>query len=638
QQSQQSNSLGHSDSEIIRLPLVTQQQPITAISNPVTSTPTTAASSVALEQSLASIISTTKTTAAINKTTTTTTMATTNNTLPNMIQNGNNNIIQQASNITASLTSSSLATTAIDNGQVNNNSVATKRFSRFSVTPVTEPEQAITQPSQSPHMLSKSPSFDMMTSQQMPASHTQTQQPRSMVVDSIKIDSPSTLMTTVVGGDSSSTTSSSSSSPTPTCLNDTNTQTAVPEVSSHRTSRFIVTPAEVQLPPSTAALLPSAANVVDSNFKDSCSQTSPGLLKNDKKAPNLTDNSIAVDQQQQPTVNEVTHSDSKGSLSSGSYESASSGLSENADGCLCSPTANEVAKSLGQSNEPSLPVTRASSLTSDEDEDDGHHSDGCCSGSTNIGASFDPDVSPEMTNSTGDSSYNTYPYVSLRRYASALDLSKQNDVVVVIDENGAPTHVRTPLKSSIMAPSTPAVSSQNEVLQQYLTNYQNYMDPANMVADITPNKDKLAQQTAKPTPMLTDCQQQSSSSSLPSSRRPSTNYAPSQLALASQLASGLHQPTRVFIRIPVKDVGIQVNLDNSKSIIGNNLQDMGTITDHFDNENNLQKSTTLTLAQLPLKDQQFLLHQAVQYVLMSLQQNMGFLAPQLLATVQQQQQ
>ena len=161
------------------------------------------------------------------------------------------------------------------------------------------------------------------------------------------------------------------------------------------------------------------------------------------------------------------------------------------------------------------------------------------------------------------------------------------------------------------------------------------------MTESTPNKDKLIQQTAKPTPMLADCQQQqssSSSSSLPSSRRPSTNFAPSQLALASQLASGLHQPTRVFIRIPVKDVGIQVDLDNSKSIVGNNLQDIGTITDHYDNETNPQPPTTLTLSQLSVKDQQFLLHQAVQYVLMSLQQNMGFLAPQLLANAQQQQQ
>lgn len=174
-------------------------------------------------------------------------------------------------------------------------------------------------------------------------------------------------------------------------------------------------------------------------------------------------------------MNEVSHSDSKCSLSSGSYESASSALSENADGgCPCSPTANEPIKPFGQPNVPSLPVTTASSLTSDEDEeDDGHHSDGCLSGTTggsnNNGASLDPNVSPEMTNSTGDSSYNTYPYVSLRRYASALDLSKQNDVVVVVDENGAPTLVKTPMKSSIVAPSTPVVSNQNEVLQQYLT-------------------------------------------------------------------------------------------------------------------------------------------------------------------------
>nr|XP_027201671.1 serine/threonine-protein kinase WNK1-like isoform X2 [Dermatophagoides pteronyssinus] len=710
-QQQQSNSLGHSDSEILRPPLVVQQQqPSIATAIPLNPVNTNAAinsappivptSSNALEQSLANIITTA---------TTTTAAMMTNNTLPNIIQSGQNgNIIQQASNITASLTSSSTSLSSSsaslmtnsnnnndnnnnnNNGQINNSIATTKRFSRFSVTPVTETSlssqtKAIAQPSSSPpppYMLSKSPSFDIMTSQQISstiASHTQQQQQpiQSMVVDSIKqSDSTSTIATVVGGGDNSSTSTSSStaSSPTPTACcnkNDTttvaaaNTQTVAvaPEVS-HRLSRFIVTPAEVQLPPTTTTSnVPLLSSTVDSNFKDSCSQTSPGLLKNEKKAPNLTENSINVDNvQQKPLMNEVSHSDSKCSLSSGSYESASSGLSESIDACECLPLANdeENKSPLGQSNElpPSLPATTASSLTSDEDDDndDGHHSDGCCSGttvgSTNIGGvSLDPNVSPEMTNSTGDSSYNTYPYVSLRRYASALDLSKQNDVVVVVDENGAPTHITTPLKSSIMTPPSTTISAvpnQNEVLQQYLTNYPNYIDPvANVVAESIPmnNKDKLIQQIVpKPTPLLADCQQQqqqtSSSSSLPSSRRPSTNYAPSQLALASQLASGLHQPTRVFIRIPVKDVGIQVDLDNTKSKSNNNLQDIGTITDHLDNENQNQQqsTTTLTLAQLSSKDQQFLLHQAVQYVLMSLQQNMGFLAPQLLANAQQQHQ
>ncbi|KAH9511330.1 Wnk2p, variant 2 [Dermatophagoides farinae] len=651
-QQQQSNSLGHLDIDSsLRPSLVAQQrQIIAAVSNPVTitstatsvspattTTTTVPTSSIALEQSLASIISTTKTISAINKTITT--MATINNTLPNStMQSG-----QNGNNITASLTTttttSSSLSTAIANGQVNNNSVATKRFSRFSVTRVTEPvpiQEIQTQLLSKPHMLSKSPSFDMMTSQQMPASDTQTQQlPQSLVVDSNKIDSTSTMITN--GGDDSC--SSTTSSPTPVGVNDTN---LVPTTSAHRTSRFIVTPAEVQIP--TTTIVSSTTNVVDSNFKDSCSQTSPSLLKNEKEVPNLTENYNA--DAQQSLVNEVSHSDSKCSLSPGSYESASLALSKNADGgCPCSPTANEPVKPFGQSNVPSLPVTTASSLTSDADEDDGHHSDGCLCGTTggcnNNGAFLDTNVIPEMTNSTGDSSYNTYPYVPLRRYASALDLSKQNNVVVVVDENGAPTLVKTPIKSSIVAPSIPVVSNQNEVLQQYLTNYQNYIDPANVVTESTPNKDKLIQQTAKPTLMLADCRQQqpsSSSSSLPLSRRSSTTFAPNQLALASQLASGLHQPTRVFIRIPVKDVGIQVDLDNSKSIVGNNLQYTRNITDHYGNETNPRQQTTLTLSQLSLNEKQFLLHQAVQYVLMSLQQNMGFLAPQLLTNAQQQQQ
>ena len=64
----------------------------------------------------------------------------------------------------------------------------------------------------------------------------------------------------------------------------------------------------------------------------------------------------------------------------------------------------------------------------EEDLDDGHHSDTCMSG-TNEGSNNGgmDTTSPETTNSTGDSSYHTYPYVSIRRYASALDLSKTND-------------------------------------------------------------------------------------------------------------------------------------------------------------------------------------------------------------------
>lgn len=114
--------------------------------------------------------------------------------------------------------------------------------------------------------------------------------------------------------------------------------------------------------------------------------------------------------------------------------------------------------------------------------------------------------------------------------------------------------------------------------------------------------------------------QDQQSSSLPSSRRQSTNFSPSQLALVN----GIYHPTRVFIRIPVKDVGVQVDLIKedqrffSSNVSCNNLQDIGTSTDH-------QPS----LAQLSLKDQQYLFQQALQYVLLGIQQNMGFLGSQL---------
>lgn len=86
-----------------------------------------------------------------------------------------------------------------------------------------------------------------------------------------------------------------------------------------------------------------------------------------------------------------------------------------------------------------------------DEEDDGHHSDGCLSGttvSTNLGH-LDTTISPEMTNLTNDSNYNTFPYV--KRHISDIDLSKESDV----DYS----------KNSEMLQA----NTQNEVLHQYLT-------------------------------------------------------------------------------------------------------------------------------------------------------------------------
>lgn len=93
-------------------------------------------------------------------------------------------------------------------------------------------------------------------------------------------------------------------------------------------------------------------------------------------------------------------------------------------------------------------------------------------------------------------------------------------------------------------------------------------------------------------------EQQQQCSSLPSSRRPSTNFAPSQI-LANNLNS-----TRVYIRVPVKDVEVQVDMSGKKSEKVN----VSTQTDF-----------PLAMSQLTPNDQQLLLKQAIEYVLMGIQ-------------------
>lgn len=158
----------------------------------------------------------------------------------------------------------------------------------------------------------------------------------------------------------------------------------------------------------------------------------------------MQDEVAVSESENKPYSSEVSHSDSKNSISSSSYESASSAISEPVDVCH-SPVQTINNKPV---------AVPASSLTSD-DEDDGHHSDGCLSGttiSTNLG-NLDMTVSPEMTNLTNDSNYNTFPYV--KRHISDIDLSKDPDVVLVVDYSKNPERLQA--------------NTQNEVLQQYLT-------------------------------------------------------------------------------------------------------------------------------------------------------------------------
>lgn len=93
-------------------------------------------------------------------------------------------------------------------------------------------------------------------------------------------------------------------------------------------------------------------------------------------------------------------------------------------------------------------------------------------------------------------------------------------------------------------------------------------------------------------------EQQQQCSSLPSSRRPSTIFAPSQI-LANNLNSA-----RLYIRVPVKDVEIQVDMASEQTKKVN----VSTQTDF-----------PLTLSQLTPNDQQLLFKQAIEYVLMGIQ-------------------
>lgn len=127
---------------------------------------------------------------------------------------------------------------------------------------------------------------------------------------------------------------------------------------------------------------------------------------------------------------DVANSDSKNSFSSSSYESASSALSE------CGEPVSLNGSPLQE--QPPVQDTKAETDTETEGEDeeevdDGHHSDTCGTNDSNGGLDT---TSPETTNSTGDSSYHTYPYVSIRKYASALDLSKPIDLSTQLSTSG----------------------------------------------------------------------------------------------------------------------------------------------------------------------------------------------------------
>lgn len=122
-------------------------------------------------------------------------------------------------------------------------------------------------------------------------------------------------------------------------------------------------------------------------------------------------------------------------------------------------------------------------------------------------------------------------------------------------------------------------------------------------------------------------------SSLPSSRRPSTNLTPGQMAAAIAAAQ---VPQRVFIRVPVKDVAIQTDFPEDHSLMSgssasssstSSVRDHSELIEHNSTSTMTTNSTLtshdqLSLNQLSSKEQQLLLQQAVQHLLNGLRQSM----------------
>lgn len=122
-------------------------------------------------------------------------------------------------------------------------------------------------------------------------------------------------------------------------------------------------------------------------------------------------------------------------------------------------------------------------------------------------------------------------------------------------------------------------------------------------------------------------------SSLPSSRRPSTNLTPGQMAAA--IFSAAQVPQRVFIRVPVKDIGIQTDFPEDHSLMSgssasssstSSVREHSELIEHTHSTstttNTLTSPNQLSLNQLSSKEQQQLLQQAVQHLLNGLRQSM----------------
>ncbi|KAI2803035.1 Wnk2p [Blomia tropicalis] len=506
-----------------------------------------------------------------------------------------------------------------------------RRPSRFSVTPVPEPSSSSPDPTLLPQVT------------------TQT------------LTTPTTT-----------TTNSSAQSESKTIFNDTvsnlisTSELIIPPVSSmpiqlepKRLSRFIVTPAVIHHRKHHHFSWEKNNDVV---------QTTPPV-----EIPNV----------------DVVNSDSKTSLSSSSYESASSALSE----CIVESNTpaslpnSPLRHALKQT--PLLATVMDSETETEEDEedlDDGHHSDTCMSG-TNEGSNNGgmDTTSPETTNSTGDSSYHTYPYVSIRRYASALDLSKTNDPN---GSNANSTHVDSCFtKMSDASTCTGSFSPQQETLESaidYSMNHHHHhhnMTSVDHPSFVGHHNVGCGIYTGSSQPLSLDSNQSSNvtpidnnlvlkhsnvtnitqTSSLPSSRRPSTNLIHGQVAAAIAAAqvtgnSQAAQPQRVFIRIPVKDIAIQTDFPDDHSLMsGSSASSSSTSSIRGDHSEMIDHSTItntststlsapqtydnqLTLNQLSTNEQQALLQQAVRQVLLGLQQNMNMFSHQFAQQQQQQQQ
>ena len=608
-----------------------------------------------------------------------------------------NIISKEPKNTTVVASASSLGTPVESNILTENLDI--KRKSRFSVTPVTDAMAVVLMPQRNQnYSITKQVISEILTPPNTTLTNSKDSLMTSDASDNTTIDTTNSLSTELLPS-------------LPIALKD-NILSGGEGNGPRKLSRFLVTTFPV------LAATSEDCNIVEVNkIKDAQSKLNTNLSQLSQSEGQSTSNKDLKDSSSQtsPMIQKFTDSDSKSSLSSSSYESASSAM--NMMISSSSSSSDDVVLS-GERQQQNLvfDAIGSSSDTNDEDDekmlevkkvlkkeqfeevvekvlihcdDDGHHSD--TTGTTNEVIVDSSNISPETTNSTGDSSYHTYPYISIRKYASALDLTnkdkdnkdKRDIKEIPLNQQSSPSTIScggsgcekimmTPAVTATIVPTCNMPSDHKLYQQQqhpgYLISIPHSSIPSSVCHQLHPEYSGSHQSSEQSKVTIT----QTSSSSLPSSRRPSTNLIPNQVVSATihatplTMTSGVHGhavPQRVFIRIPVKDVGTQTDFlqssegpidyslhsstNSSTSSTSSSIRDIldssstlsGQGHSHHHHQSQVHHNTAtssitsapLSLNQLSLTEQQILLQQAVHQVLVSLQQNMTLFSSQLLA-------